>query len=323
MTSSMGQKRWKESWTGSGRRRSSIDCSMAAKTGPASEVSSLTDYSLERPNTRDTTSFLLREQSASSSHIDSTNYQEKLQGWSAVFHDGMLAPRPGTSLNSTRPLSTSMEIDREISFLTANRSVAFPTKPRELYDPLQGIMPSNRLVSQRKYYVLPSIGNQHDLILRRQRSNVETLNQLDYSRDNYENDAEFFAELIELKRETCQASTPLPTRMPIHPLPPIQKLKDVVRPRTNIDELDEDHFAFSRRGSPSGMSDISDVEEFRAMTPDPDYADTSPRKRSISSQIKSELSTARSPPVGCCEPMDEECIESNVPVLVVKNSGNG
>lgn len=323
MTSSMGQKRWKESWTGSGRRRSSIDCSITAKTGPGSEVSSLTDYSLERPNTRETSSFLLREQSATSSHIDSTNYQEKLQGWSAVFHDGVVAPRPGTSLNSTRPpMNTNAEIDREISFLTANKSVAFPTKPRELYDPLQGIMPSNRLVSQRKYYVLPSIGNQHDLILRRQRSNVETLNQLDYSRDNYEDDAEFFAELIELKREASQSSTPLPGRAHINPLPPIQKLKDVVRPRTNIAELDEDHFAFSGRGSASGMSDISDVDEFRAMTPEPDYADTSPRKASISSQVKSEGSRNRSPD-GCCDLMDEERIENSVPVIVVKNCGNG
>lgn len=321
MTSSMGQKRWKESWTGSGRRRDSMDYSLGGKAGPGpgSEVSSTTDYSLERPNTRDTASYLLREQSAVSSHLDGTSYQQKLQGWSAVFHDGVVAPRPGTSINSTRPLNAMphhhAQVDRDASFLTSNRSVAFPAKPRELYDPLQGIMPSNRLVSQRKYYVLPSIGNhQHDLILRRQRSNVETLNQLDYSRDNYEDDAEFFAKLIELKREANHSSTPLPNRTVVNPLPPIQKLKNVVRPRTNIAELDEDHFAFSGRPSPTCMSDISDVEEFRAMTPDPDYADTSPRKPSISSQ----LGSARS-----CDPMDAERVEETVPVIVVENCGHG
>ncbi|KAL8562604.1 hypothetical protein ACOMHN_045868 [Nucella lapillus] len=253
MTHAMGLNGWrKESWSGRrGRRRSSLgEQTLAARTAAAttSEETSLTDCSLERPGTRDTTPFsLAREASSLSSHVDTTSYQEKLQGWSAVFHEaGALAP------------------------------------PQARHQPqLHEALPQAAAVPQRKYCVLPSIGGapQGHLVLPRQHSNVETtLNQLDYARDSYQdNDARFFADLMELKREAAKSSTPFPTHANHHTLPPIQRLRDVVRPRTNIAELDEeDHYAFSGQTSPSAMSVLSDVEEFRRRTPDPDYTDTSP-----------------------------------------------
>ncbi|KAL8580316.1 hypothetical protein ACOMHN_030940 [Nucella lapillus] len=287
---------------------------MAAKTGPGSTVSSLTDYSLDRSNTR--ASFLVRDHSTLSSHVDSTHYQEKLQGWSTVFSDNpFVAPRPCTSFNAvrTRHANTAAEVDRELSFLRSNKS-AFPEKPRELCDPLEGLMPSSgRLVSQRKYYVLPSIGVTSDLVLRRQHTSLDTLNQLDYSRDQLEDDAEFFSELIELKRESSLSASPNPQRGSAHPLPPIQAPKQVVRPRTNIAELDEDLALTSARQSLSGVSDVSDVEAFRARTPNPDYAGTSPRKLSVGSDSAFVQEESKSRP----QSLECEDVEKSVPVLNV------
>ena len=93
----------------------------------------------------------------------------------------------------------------------------------------------------------------------------------------------------------------------------------MVRPRTNIAELDEDRFAFSGHASPSAMSDISDVEEFRGKTPEPDYADTSPRKLSLSSHVKSEGSAGS---VSVCSDLNCDDVEKEVPVIVVNDYSN-
>lgn len=142
----------------------------------------------------------MRDASVLSSQPDKSNFREKMQSWT-VCEDSVspyVQPRPTTSLADQKPSNYSMaDIDREMSFLMSRPSTtAFPTKPKELIEPLDGIMPDERPVSQKKFLVLPSIGHRHasDLLLRRQRSNLETVNQLDYSRNQLEEDVHFFSD---------------------------------------------------------------------------------------------------------------------------------
>ena len=174
-----------------------------------SEISGTgTDLSAERPSTRDTSAYLMRDATTLSGCTlsgkpDKSDFREKLQSWTVLEHDTgspYMAPRPTTSLASQKP-SAMTDIEREMSFLLSRPSTSsFPVKPKELVEPLEGLMPEERPVSQKKFLVLPSIGamgrfpHQTDLFIRRQRSNLETINQLDYSRELLEQDAQFFSD---------------------------------------------------------------------------------------------------------------------------------
>ena len=176
-------------------RRGSIDAYQHSET---ISIGGVTDFSAERPATRDTSRSmqLMRDASALSGQPDKSNFREKLRHWT-VLEDAsspLLAPRPTTSLASQKPSGQLLmsDVEREMTFLLSRPSTSnFPAKPKELIEPLDGLLPSESPVTQKKFLVLPSIG--HGLGLRRQRSNLETINQLDYSRNGMENDADFFA----------------------------------------------------------------------------------------------------------------------------------
>ncbi|GFO19911.1 hypothetical protein PoB_004641600 [Plakobranchus ocellatus] len=177
------------------RRRNSLDIYQHSETA---SIGGATDLSADRPPTHDTSrSFhLMRDASALSAQPDKSNFREKLRHWT-VLEDASspyLAPRPTTSLASQKPTTQLLmsDVEREMSFLLSRPSTSnFPAKPKELIEPLEGLLPSESPVTQKKFLVLPSIG--HGLALRRQRSNLETINQLDYSRHGMETDADFFA----------------------------------------------------------------------------------------------------------------------------------
>lgn len=177
------------------RRRESVDI-----FSETISIGSVTDLSAgERPITRDTTHTghsvqLMRDASVLSGQPDKSNFREKLRHWTVLedSNSPLLAPRPTTSLASQKPSGQLLvsDVQREMTFLMSRPSTSnFPAKPKELIEPLDGLLPSESPVTQKKFLVLPSIGGG----LRRQRSNLETVNQLDYSRHDMEDEVDFFA----------------------------------------------------------------------------------------------------------------------------------
>ncbi|KAK3766518.1 hypothetical protein RRG08_056449 [Elysia crispata] len=176
-------------------RRESVDIYQHSET---ISIGGVTDLSAERPATHDTSRslHLMRDASALCGQPDKSNFREKLRHWTVLEDSSspLLAPRPITSLANQKPSGQLLmtDVEREMSLLMSRPSTSnFPAKPKELIEPLDGLLPSESPVTQKKFLVLPSIG--HGMGLRRQRSNLETINQLDYSRHEMEDDADFFA----------------------------------------------------------------------------------------------------------------------------------
>ncbi|XP_067651003.1 uncharacterized protein [Haliotis asinina] len=90
----------------------------------------------------------------------------------------------------------------------------FLMKPKELSDPLDYIQPQQ--VQERKYSILPSIGTPQQRS-KGKRSKPQHLNQLDYTRDQYESNAEFFSDY-----NTNMDSPEVISHISPIPLPPIQ-----------------------------------------------------------------------------------------------------
>ncbi|GFR60389.1 hypothetical protein ElyMa_005406100 [Elysia marginata] len=172
-------------------RRESVD--MFSET---ISIGGVTDLSAERPGTHDTSHsvHLMRDASILSGQPDKSNFREKLRHWTVQEDPSspLLVPRPTTSLASQKPTCQILsDVQREMTFLMSRPSTSnFPAKPKELIEPLDGLLPSESPVTQKKFLVLPSIGHS---MMRRQRSNLETINQLDYSRQDMEDEADFFA----------------------------------------------------------------------------------------------------------------------------------
>ncbi|RUS69679.1 hypothetical protein EGW08_022560 [Elysia chlorotica] len=181
------------------RRRESVDTYQPSET---ISLGGVTDLSGDRPATHDTSRsmHLMRDASSLCGQPDRSNFREKMRHWT-VFEDSnspFLAPRPTTSLANQKSGGGGLimtDLEREMSFLMSRPSTSnFPAKPKELIEPLDGLLPSESPVTQKKFLVLPSIGHGlGGLGLRRQRSNLETINQLDYSRNAMEDEADFFA----------------------------------------------------------------------------------------------------------------------------------